>query len=645
MADLLSKYSFGAKAIGIEAVAGKMLSMFTQSNIELNNPIVFDGKEYKAFNSQNAMDVAKLLQAALDLGNNPIILETGINKHTIGAANAMLYLGVPLEKVITTLRSDAIEKLVEEIDRNSSVFSGFENPIDIALGNKQSELSGVIETPISQNFFNNNSSSFTKIELAVKKNSRKNKNPINLLKVNEFYQTKALTNEDGTQESPIQFTVKLDESNKKVISVEPSNIKDESKRDQYELMKSFIEFNKISNEINSILPVIQRDNSMPNNSSELRKTKNAFNKLTKTSLIDFSPLTERPLIEHYERVVDLMINLQEEHFATEKGSYDQSENNMIDQIDKSIQKFGSKIDKRNKVVDVFQKMIAQGNLQVSSPTEFVKQLPEKIESILAYQQSGKYESSNPSIANILQYTEGSQQYAEAVDQYKKMANSKEEEAIVLEKIKKAKEEQRYVEENSMIKDNKFFQNIKVSEAKTAPFVKTIVPTDNYRKISQSEKEAIREDFNKIKDTSIGQDIIRYQMLRNGVSDKIGSLIDLMPNSYSTLFLKKMSAIKDSNTNQPRFKEAYRLNALLALENEIPKAVVINNYYMNSGWLRNENNEIIKVPKKINNSYVSKNEIVPKIKSTQFVNNSDYNFIKFDPSATTKESSTKPLNEC
>ena len=645
LADLLSKYSFGSKAIGIEAVAGKILSMFTQSNIELKYGVDFDGKTYKNFVRDNDMDVAKILQAALDLGNNPIILQTGINKHTIGVANVMLYLGVPLNTVIKTLRSPAIEGLVNEIDRNSSVFSGFENPIEMSLENKKSELSGVIELPISQKVFNNNINKFLRLQSIIKKNSSKDENDFSLLKVNEFYQTKPLKNEDGTQESPIQFTVKLDEKNNKVIKVESALIKDESKRSQYELMKSFIEFNAISNEINSILPVVQRDNSMPNNSSELRKTKNAFDKLRTGSLVDFTPLIERPLVSHYEEVVDLMINLEEEHFATEKGSYDQSQNNVIDSINNSIQKYGSKVDKRNKVIDVFQKMIAQGNIQVSKPNDFVKELPEKIEAILAYQKSGKYESSNPSIDNILQYAEGSQEYNEAVDQYKNMANTKEEEAIVLDKIKKAKEEQRYIEQNSILKDNKFIQSIQVSESKTGAFVKTIVPVDNYRKISQLEKEAIREDFNKIKDTSIGQDILKYQMLRNGVSDKIGSLIDLMPNDYSIMFLKKMSAIKESGKNQPNFKQAYTLNALLALESEIPKAVIMNNYYVNNGWLKDSNGSIIKVPSKIGNSSVSKNTIVPRIKSTQFVNNSDYKFIKFDPNATTVESSTETLKDC
>ena len=194
-------------------------------------------------------------------------------------------------------------------------------------------------------------------------------------------------------------------------------------------------------------------------------------------------------------------------------------------------------------------------------------------------------------------------------------------------------------------ENKFFDYIKVVKSVTGAFVKTIVPVDNYRKISEKEKELVRESFNKIRETSIGQDIERYQMLRNGVSDKIGSLIDLMPSDYNIRFLKKMTAIKDSGKNQPNFKEAYRLNALLTFQEDIPKAVILNDYYVNSGWLKTESGSIVKVPSKIANSSVSKNEKLPRIKSTQFVNNSDYKFIKFDPNVTTEESSTKPLNEC
>jgi hypothetical protein len=651
LADVLSKYSFGAKAIGIEAVAGKMLSMFTQSGIKLNKgyAIEFDGKVYDRFVSDNAMNVAKMLQAALDLGNDPILLETGINKHTIGAANVMLNLGVPLRKVIETLKSDAIQTLVKEIDKNSSVYSGYEGTFEEALFGARIDLANSETVNASEKALNSAKGSVIRLESII--NKGKKGNEVITLKAGKNYQTKFTKDNEGNLIAPVTFTVELDENksgkDKRVIKIKPPEILNEKDKEDFALMESFVKFNEISSEINSILPVIQRDNSMPNNSQDLRKTAKAFAKLRKGERIDFTPLLERPLIQHYEEVVTAMTKIYEEHFTTEKGSYSQPAYNDINRIDKAIQSYGrKKVDKRNKVVDVYQRMIAQGDLQVASPKKLVENLPSQVESLLAYQKSGEYisnvnESLDPHIENIITkynngFSEETAEYKEAVEQLTNSLDTQKEIDEALDLIEKAKAQVAKYDDPAYF-NNMFLQNIVVKESKTGAGVKTIVPVDNYRKLDFDVKEEIRKDFEKIMYTDLGNSILKYQLLRNGVSDKIGSLIDLMPTEISVNFLKKMSLMKDNERDQPSFKNAHFYNALLALKDEIPLAITINGAYINSGWLKTGSDQIIKVPKKQGNELVYVNTTyVPAIRSEKFVQSTDYNFTKFDPNATTKE---------
>ena len=134
------------------------------------------------------------------------------------------------------------------------------------------------------------------------------------------------------------------------------------------------------------------------------------------------------------------------------------------------------------------------------------------------------------------------------------------------------------------------------------------------------------------------------MLRNGVSDKIGSLIDLMPEEISVNFLKKMTAFKDSDAIQPRFPQAYEYNALLSLKESLqPVRIVPNQGYLTKGWAV-ENGEIVKIPQQQGKGLVSLNSKIPKIRSYTFVKNDDYKFIKFDPNATIKETSYQEIEQ-
>ncbi len=340
--------------------------MFTQSDVALNGyPIEYNGKSYKNFVTDNQIAVAKILQAALDMGNDPILLETGINKHTIGAANVMLSLGVSLEETILMMSNPAIKKFIEKVDADKSIFSPYSGKFEDTLSREADRLAGITKTKLTPSGVANWS----------KGSGLQNIKGSNF-KVGEIYATK------GSE--PTYFKVEKDlETGKLVASkeqVSPNNT------EEVKLIKSFLEFNQVAEEIKGIIPVIQMDNSMPKNNADLRRSLEAFQKMRNGETVDFTPLLERPLLKHYEQVLELMADLEETHFATEKGSYGaEADNNMINQIDAAFKKDFSK---RNQVVETFNRMIAQGESNVSKPASFEKRFVGKVKDIIEYMNTG-----------------------------------------------------------------------------------------------------------------------------------------------------------------------------------------------------------------------------------------------------------------
>ena len=121
--DIAQKMGFGGKAVGRFAIATKLMSLLSSYKAKLDPPITFRGREITHFTNENLDDVALLLQAALDIGNDPILTETGFAETTIDVGNAMILSGIKGEEVIKFLKSDAIQKLNDNFQAQNSVFN------------------------------------------------------------------------------------------------------------------------------------------------------------------------------------------------------------------------------------------------------------------------------------------------------------------------------------------------------------------------------------------------------------------------------------------------------------------------------------------------------------------------------------------
>lgn len=121
--DVAQKMGLGQEATGRFAIASKLMSLLSQSGSYLHKAIKYKGKEYKEFTNKELNNLAVLLQSALDIGNNPILTETGFTKTTIDTGNAMILLGIDVKDVIGLLKSKSIQSLNNKFNERNSVYN------------------------------------------------------------------------------------------------------------------------------------------------------------------------------------------------------------------------------------------------------------------------------------------------------------------------------------------------------------------------------------------------------------------------------------------------------------------------------------------------------------------------------------------
>jgi len=121
--DVAQKMGFGGEAVGRFAIATKLMSLLGSYNAKLSSPITFRGETLTNFSNKQLDALALLLQSALDIGNDPVLTETGFTSTTIDVGNAMLLLGVNPETVINLLKSSEIQKLNADYLNKNSVFN------------------------------------------------------------------------------------------------------------------------------------------------------------------------------------------------------------------------------------------------------------------------------------------------------------------------------------------------------------------------------------------------------------------------------------------------------------------------------------------------------------------------------------------
>lgn len=581
-AKITEQMAFGQDATGILAIASKMLAVMSQSKEQLKdgqeirfgyemtkNPetgvverrLLFgdSATEFQKFVDDQGADVARLLQAALDMGNDPILMSTGINQESIGVATTLSLLGVDTKSIIGFLTDPDIKNFNKAIfDSNTSFSQG-----DAKTGDQvRSEL-------IDQ----------ASPELGRFKNAADLKNyikgPLNgvIKKVSEsdtlkegFYRTK---NKDA------YFLVKSTdiEGEFQVELVEELRGQDAiSKIDKY------MEIQAISENIQKLIPVLQLDAKLPNNGSSINRLKETFVEIQKEEFpITTDKLLSRPLNKHQKSVSDLQRSVSKLKIITEnKSFYDIAE------------QFKGIPNAKKSVDNSFMQQHAQKNLRTkhSDPKSFIDKFSRDINQILYTSivgspniEDSRWSSLKDKVMELLETKENNpQEYLKDMDALP---------SRVQESVKELMNEYENAlndfDENSELANNPFMNAVQVrwKEKRDSngdvieKYDYLIKSKDNVNRVSPSTLKTIKDGFLKLPQ-EMQDKFIDYQLLRHGVNEKKGSLMRILPNSLNlkTSTLADISTIankEETGAREEYFKEERALiqrNVALSMFNNL-----------------------------------------------------------------------------
>jgi hypothetical protein len=120
-----------------------------------------------------------------------------------------------------------------------------------------------------------------------------------------------------------------------------------------------------------------------------------------------------------------------------------------------------------------------------------------------------------------------------------------------------------------LKANPFIQHLEIQE--TTKGLK-IVPKRIFKNYSPAEKQIVQQSFNSLMAyaPNIANDLLAYQLLHNGLDQKIGSYAELMPENVLIEYLAKLSEKAAFSEGVSKVQSvAYQINTALRMVNQFP----------------------------------------------------------------------------
>lgn len=507
LANLNSRLSFGSNAVGIFAVAGKLASMLSQSNATLVEAFTVDignGNvlSFNDFKIDNLKDIAVLLQAALDITADPTLLKTGVNAVTVNVASTMAMLGVNPKEIMRFLNNKSIKKFVKNLNSNDNAF---EIDNDQAVRQTLKQL---------------------------------------------IYEAKKDNSED------------------------------------LEILEAYDRLSKISDSLNSLVNIVQMDGKIPNDSAKLNVVKEAFEKMySGKSPILLNNFTRRPLIKHYEKVLNLVSDIYKHHFVIESEAYAKQ----VDKIKPKItyaggtSKYSSEKNRRG-VDQTFlhiaaQKLLSNEMLEqiegtVGGAKVWVDNFVKSVKTFTLFKNSSKsteqmYQDSETEYSYDFERYSNITYNKKKINLYDLYENSPtgwldflnslgENESAKIE-ITNAVED--YIDYKSRVQPmidvsgNNFIEMLKV-KTNDDDGTSILSGSQDIRFMTQSDKKKAKEDFPKLSQ-DLQDQFKAFQILKYGLSNKLGSLVSIMPQEFGASLLEQMSQIGE-NAGKTSI-ESYNIN--------------------------------------------------------------------------------------
>jgi hypothetical protein len=538
IANISSQMNFGGDAIGVLAVASKMLSMLSQSKESLWKPVTFGynmsidpnergltkGKDYQEFKDVSLPDLARLLQAALDIGKDPVLTSTGVNKYTISVATALTQLGVDINEIMGFLNDPVIVKLNDRLSKASGLFSPSIEQTESMITQGYMEE---IDAPVYEAF---------KDEEMVDKFDGK---PVTFKgDIEKVYRT-------ADKSTYIQFVPGNELGADRYIMHKIASFE----KQDLDTVKKYEELKEIGNDLKKLIPIIQLDQEIPNSGQKLNDLSKSFDEVRNDSKMMFSTskLMNRPKIKHYDSIHKMGVNTMRRKFFTESPR--------IYDLAKSLG-FTKTVVADSIIHQFSQKYLTE---EIHDAEEFVYGMGQYINNVINSTNSGQVKVSHPALDSIPS-SSNRDMAINLLNEYINKRVSGEEDlgtrevlenrgVVISEVMEQYEQLENSINESKELQKNTFFNYITTKETELADGTKVflIQPKKDFRRSSYHVKDTIREDFKKLPQ-ELQDNFINYQLLRHGINDKLGSMIEMLPIDLQLDVLKDINQANKNKTN-------------------------------------------------------------------------------------------------
>tara|TARA_R100000541_G_scaffold95_4_gene355 strand:+ start:6545 stop:16627 length:10083 start_codon:yes stop_codon:yes gene_type:complete len=558
-----ARLSFGEKAVGILAVAGKLNAALYQAGVVFKgNPKVtimgqeIDLEEIDA--PKTANDIAMLLQAALDISKKPVLLTAGINASNINVVVAMLISGIKLKNVIKFINQDNI------ID-----FYTTDNTSDNSYNKKKNK--DQLKINLKDRIINEKNTAIQK-ELETLMYFTELGNELNT--VTSIAQLDGKIPNDGYLLRDVKSAFNLIKNKNSKTKLRYNELANKPLNQHYEKLVDFA-LDTLSHHF------ITENESYYKEIEQVKKSREAY------GVKEFDMKTEKRRIDDmFALMVSQKLDIEEEISALEYGDSDSLLIRLASMVAFSQK---AKFQNVSNTENVLQKKYIKAQKELV-PQDNTSQNNEQYELEMAFRSlSMKIEGFNETFGNMIsnevkqatwnekgQTTEGitKKQY---VKQYIKSLQDQNlvipvTENMLPKLIDVAIKYDEYLDSNMSEMNrskesakNKFLQLLQLT-TETNPLTdveeRILTGKNDIRYLTTTEKRLAKEDFLKLP-LETQKDFKAYQMLKFGLSNKLGSLISIMPSDFTVEYLKYISNIKSDGVKENKI---YELNDLEIAEN-------------------------------------------------------------------------------
>lgn len=573
----------GLVGVGIFAVAVKTLSMLAQSGVKfkqelnLDLGIDLDGKQVIKVSDINISaleDAALYLQAALDNAKEMALGFTGVNKDNIGTVSAMLMIGLNVEQITAIINSPVTKKYMENINADASIFSlnEREETSDLRKKFKAAEKDAIISgnfnklPAVDQVLFNIATGGDQKLDQPVQSELKDGfyMYPYTIGKKSQFYELKTLNGKK------VVSRLNKDEAYNRVVAK------------QTNVLESYFTLENISREISKITPLIQLDGGLPNTGTENYKLQERMYTLqddTKFDYFDVSPLLDRARAQHHMSMNTMMRNIIRKHFLTEHDAVYSGSKKLATQSIGGLRNWDYV---KNLMADTIQTMYAQKLLSdrtsnMSGPeldafyNGFSKKM-QSIKNIIAGVNSTVSKGMRDKVNEIL--AKGGELKGAFATAYKTMIAEQKMNEEFSGTIENVRGESKLV--SKFIQENAFLRFLDVVQSGTRS---KVVMRKTFRELSAEEQDMVRNSYHDLVKymPGLAAEILDYQLLGNGLNDKIGSYAAMLPQDIHTDYLQILSqktADKDKivEVQMP----AYMINTAIRMKDILPELPAVSN---------------------------------------------------------------------